>query len=124
MFTQPCFIRSNSKTIIDNLLELGYQKVFEDRFYNSNKYISIKNGEIIPTDKDYLENLVNEGFVDCGTHRVMFYALAALNDKHDNKQWFINDTTKTWEKCDVPSEYMLLNGHKASALEIIRHFNT
>ena len=30
MHTQPCFIRSKSNTVIKNLLEIGYNKVFED----------------------------------------------------------------------------------------------
>jgi hypothetical protein len=122
MYTQPCFIRSKSNTVINNLLELGYQKVFEEQEYVNCECIAVKNDEIIPTVYDVLDNLIEDGFIDCGTNRVMFYAVASLTPDHDNNQWFVSSCGQ-WEKQKTPSKYMLINGHKASIYEILKHFN-
>lgn len=123
MHTQPCFIRSKSNTVIKNLLEIGYNKVFEDEEYLKCECIAVKNDEIIPAIYDVLEDLVNEGFVDCGNSRILFYAIASVTPDHDNDQWFVSETG-TWEKQKNPSRYMQLNGHKASVIEILQHFSS
>lgn len=122
MFTQPCFIKGNSQTIIDNLINIGYEKVFEDEYYKNCQYIGVDNGEIIPIDEDYIENCILDGFINCYSNRVLFYALASLNNDSVDNQWFIGPNNE-WSKSINTSDSMLENGHKASVKEIIKHFS-
>jgi hypothetical protein len=123
MFTQPCFIKGNSQTIINNLIDIGYEKVFEDKYYNNCQYIGANNGDIIPINEDYIENLILEyGFIDCYSNRILFYALASLNNDSVDNQWFVGPNN-IWSKSKNTTDYMLENGHKASVREIIEHFS-
>lgn len=123
MFTQPCFIKGNSQTIINNLIDIGYKKVFEDKYYNNCQYIGANNGDIIPINEDYIENLILEyGFIDCYSNRILFYALASLNNDSVDNQWFVGPNN-IWSKSKNTTDYMLENGHKASVREIIEQFS-
>jgi hypothetical protein len=122
MFTQPCFIKGNSQTIIDNLINIGYEKVFEDKYYKDCHYIGVNNGEILPIDEDYIENCIFTGFINCYSNRVLFYALASLNNDSVDNQWFIGPNNE-WSKSISTSDSILENGHKASVIEIIKHFS-
>lgn len=93
MFTTPCFIRKNSKELIEKLEKLGYDYA--------------ENGAgawFIPICQlDYLGvNLYSKGYYmgvngvwssdwyDCGTNEQLFLALAALRDDSSKNQWFVD----------------------------------
>lgn len=148
MFTQPCFIRKNTKELIKELEELGYSKnspSWTDKCsiiwcyqYSNEKgfnipYYVIANAFDIPFDKD--SSLCGK-FVDCGTNEELFLAIAALRNDTDKNQWFIIDAeiysdlpkdswfkaTNITGKYHVGSKIDPIYCHKASVQELIEHF--
>lgn len=92
MFTQPCFIRKNSKELQERVYRLGKRSgncIWESEF-----------NTLLVADKDHFrcyddewgnaDKLVEKGFIDCGTDERLFIALAALRDDSDKNQWFVN----------------------------------
>lgn len=92
MFTQPCFIRKNTKEIIEKLEELGYD-------YAENGagawFIPLCQLEYIGVNlysKGYymgVNGVWSNDWYDCGTNERLFIALASLRDDSDNNQWFV-----------------------------------
>lgn len=73
-------------------------------------------------------------FIDCGTNIELFKALAAMNDENDYMQWFVigkGDVRDWFARCDYHSiknhpdytTFVLMGYSKATAKEIIEHFN-
>lgn len=79
-------------------------------------------------------------FIDCGENIDLFKALAAMNDKNDREQWFINDAYANigcvmWHLCDEKKfKHYYVDWEdgvtdirsyfrKATVEEIIEHFN-
>lgn len=73
--------------------------------------------------------LKERGYIDCGTNKELFLAIAALRDDIDIDQWFTDG--KEWFQCqylkagmhyqDKP-EILFEKWHKASVNELIEHF--
>ena len=134
MFTQQCFIRSNSLEIINALIEFG-KNVLNKK---PNGYI-VSNEELVYSvcdEEEYLENMILNGFIDCGTNEELFLAIAALRDDSDIHQWFVMDAEIYTEisKGDwfvatdikggkhVGTQIDPLYCHKATVEELIKHF--
>lgn len=133
MFTTPCFIRKNTPELRKALEDFGYNKnsprytddcniIFAYQYpvkgFDNPSYV-IADTFDIPFDKG---SLIRGKFIDCGVNEDLFLALAALRDDTDAKQWFTDG--KLWEKteAELPSRYMQMHGHKATADELIEHF--
>ena len=89
MFTQRCFIRSNSWQIINTLMKFGKNVLNKE----PNGYI-VSNEELVYSvcdEEEYLENMILNGFIDCGTNEELFLAISALRNDSDRFQWFIMD---------------------------------
>ena len=134
MFTQRCFIRSNSWQIINTLMKFGKNVLNKE----PNGYI-VSNEELVYSvcdEEEYLENMILNGFIDCGTNEELFLAIASLRDDSDRFQWFIHDDSDWndepnifWYKCESESinDDMALNlmcndCRKATVEELIKHF--
>ena len=128
MFTQRCFIRSNSWQIINTLMKFGKNVLNKE----PNGYI-VSNEELVYSvcdEEEYLENMILNGFIDCGTNEELFLAIAALRDDSDKHQWFTNDVF--WIKCSQIDlkheldnnyeEFCVADFHKATVEELIKHF--
>ena len=121
-FIQECFVRDpeNKFRLIVELERLGYRAMYMNWRNNIEGANLVCEGQTWHcTDSDY-----KPWCIDCGTNEDMFLALAALRDDTDRNQWFVNDVTGVWERSEseLPSKYMQLNGHKATAEEIVEHF--
>ena len=128
MFTQRCFIRSNSWQIINTLMKFGKNVLNKE----PNGYI-VSNEELVYSvcdEEEYLENMILNGFIGCGTNEELFLAIAALRDDSDKHQWFTNDVF--WIKCSQIDlkheldnnyeEFCVADFHKATVEELIKHF--
>lgn len=149
MFTQPCFIRNNTREIIEKLEELGYD-------YAENGagawFIPLCQLEYIGVNlysKGYymgINGVWSNDWYDCGTNEQLFLALAALRDDSDKDQIFVLDADmagwnnpsviqhkkSTFIKCirdkwNIDDKYTELSSrnfpaHKATPQELIEHF--
>lgn len=137
MFTQPCFIRKNTKEIIEKLEELEYD-------YAENGagawFIPLCQLEYIGVNiysKGYymgVNGVWSNDWCDCGTDDRLFIALAALRDDSDYMQYFTNGTD--FIICDredwIDMYSVLCSGayttteldkfHKATPQELIEYF--
>ena len=121
-FIQECFVRNpeNKFHLIAELTLLGYQAMYMCWRNNIGGANLVGEGQTWHcTDSD------NKPWcIDCGTNEEMFLSLAALRDDTDKNQWFVDDIAGVWERSEseLTSKYMQLNGHKATAEEIVEHF--
>ena len=138
MFTQACFIRKNTYDLRHSLNNMGKtnctQMVFPILISNYEIYYGVHDFE------ESIDNLMLNGFIDCGTNEELFLSIAALRDDSDIHQWFTNG--KEWIQCekeDLIDEISSLcvggrynydkNGelsvdfHKATVEELIKHIN-
>ena len=145
MFTQRCFIRANTKELVEKLKELGYNQGFSARgnFGDSlQTTLNIMGGCVfgflsIPSDKIEEPKIDDINGVDCGTNEELFLAIAALRNDLDKHQWFVMDAEIYTEisKGDwfvatdikggkhVGTQIDPLYCHKATVEELIKHFN-
>ena len=75
--------------------------------------------------------MLDDGFIYCGTNEELFLAIAALRDDSDKFQYFTNGVF--WIKCSQLElkheldnnyeEFCVADFHKATAQELIEHFN-
>lgn len=136
MFTQPCFIRKNSKYLIDKLEELGYDyaengagawfiPLCELRFLGVNLY---SNGYYMGVN-----GVWGSDWIDCGTNEDLFLAIAALRDDTDKNQWFKSYLFDKFVKCNEDEFHDIIKlkdmsidfkyiYHKATVKELIEHF--
>ena len=106
-----------------------------------NGYI-VSNEELVYSvcdEEEYLENMILNGFIDCGTNEELFLAIAALRYDSDRFQLFTNG--KEWIQCEkedwideisslcVGGRYnydkngeLSVDFHKATVEELIKHF--
>lgn len=99
MFTQRCFIRKNTKELVEKLKELGYNQSFSARGNFGDSLQTTWNsmgGNVygflsIPSDKIEEPIIDDINGVNCGTNEELFLAIAALRDDSDRFQWFIMD---------------------------------
>lgn len=135
MFTTPCFIRKNTPELRKKLEELGYEPchrmtIFPNAYKNiavcnffGSKYYGVSDDEAARPG-DITDAIKNRGLIDCVTNEDLFFALAAMRDDSDKKQWFVHDYQyqKVWvfsEMEDYGKEWFV---HKATVEEIIEHF--
>lgn len=128
-FKTPCFVRVENEEskarLINWILDIG------------NSYREDASGYIIACLGSRYENVhqsiqcsLVENLIDCGTDVDLFKALAAMNDQNDREQWFVGKLNGEliWWKCNQLDKHdRYLKGillHKATAEEIIEHFNT
>ena len=123
-FTQPCFIRKNTKELRDKLLALGY--TLYPSCYNectdTHLIANIPNGYVYSWKQDDYPCMS----IDCGTNEELFLAIAALRDDNiDNHQWF-TDGKGYWQQCVGSFRYPSLAHkklHKATVQELVEYFN-
>ena len=136
MFTQSCFIRKNTKYLIDKLEELGYS-------YKGKSSNSAELTCLYCCLSGYYECTEIPGRfetpIDCGTNEDLFLAIAALRDDTDKNQWFAsnyfdkNMNPDSFVKCttddykeffgDCPYIRNYDDYHKATVNELIKFFN-
>lgn len=139
MFTQPCFIRKNSKEIAKELQNLGYYTYHVEEYEDAPSdwctvteieanYAGIWNNE---PKGEYAKRCIC-----CGTNEQLFIAIAALSDDTDKNQWFVMDSEVylninkgDWFKATdmnggfhVGTQIDPLYCHKATVEELIEHF--
>lgn len=136
MFTEKCIIEipiaykgnqtsldEHKKYIIDTLEYIGYKRTGKYSDDINYKFIYISTGKYrLSINKPEIK----EGIHDCKTNVDLFIALASLNNKHDNHQWFICHTPSgpLWERfANGPDRYAMLNGNKATVKDLYDHFN-
>ena len=122
VFIQQCFIRKNTPELRDKLEEIGRKLLFSAKHGYRKELFTMKGERGLVQAYNGLASTKN--IIDCGTNEEMFLALAALRDDTDRNQWFVKDVSGVWERSEseIPSKYMQLNGHKATAEEIVEHF--
>lgn len=131
-FTTSCFIRRNTAELHKKLEELGYEPT---GVISNNEKLCIAT--VVSGECAKYTNITEEMFdttnphetwncagrINCGIDENLFLALAALREDTDMGQLFC-DGIGLWEKTDndLPSQYMQINGHKATVEEIIEFF--
>ena len=148
MFTQRCFIRKNTKELVEKLKELGYNQSFSARGnFGDSLQTTFNNmgGNVygflsIPSDKIEEPIIDDINGVNCGTNEELFLAIAALRNNSDRFQWFTNG--QEWIQCEKENwideiSSLCLGGnynydkngelsvdfYKATVEELIKHFN-
>ena len=136
MFTTPCFVRSVSEKLREELNALGYTDLYTNTVGTQEvKTITAttENGGwfltgFVPDNKEIK-------YIDCGNNEDLFIALAALRDDNDYMQWFVSQVEK-----DSPKVFIKSTTHsctqslsyihrwdwrctKATVKELIEHFN-
>ena len=121
-FIQQCFIRKNTPELRGKLEKIGRKLLFSARNGYGLNLFAFKGQ--LGTVQAYNVYYFGRFSIDCGTNEELFLALAALRDDTDRNQWFVDDVTGVWDRSEseLPSRYMQLNGHKATAEEIVEHF--
>lgn len=147
MFTQRCCIWKNTKKLKNKLKDLGYNICkctnFDDAIILKN---CINNGTIhgfgyydessgFVNKNEMLKQFKNDcektNIIDCGVNEELFLALAAIRDDSDKNQWFTDGDKDFWfisgdENCNCTIQYYKetynKNIHKATAQELINHF--
>lgn len=119
MFKQSCFINKNTPKLRQYLDTIGY------------KY----GGKASKFDQPYLYCSLDKyfecnsfparyhGIINCGENEDLFLAIAALRDDTDKYQWFTDGKITEMSTDELPSKYMMLEGHKCSVDELIELFS-
>ena len=128
MFAESVFIKKNISELGEKLKNLGYKELNKDdnplnwviTLPEESSFMSFNPHK---TNPKHLLDCIN-----CGKNEKLFLALAALRDKMDYMQWFINDLTGQWVFCHEPCITWMLGGEaeeyhtKATKEELINHF--
>ena len=142
MFTTKCFIRKNTPELQDKLKKLGYHICscckFKDNIWLHN-FISDEHDRYeihglgawdVEDNQEEVLNLFLIGnaehpnpAIDCGDNEELFIAIASLRDDTDKYQWFTDGNITEMSTEDLPSKYMMLEGHKCTVEELIKIFN-
>ena len=102
MFTQPCFIRKNSKELAKKLQNIGYYTYHVEEYEDAPPdwctvteieadYAGIRNNE---PKGEYAKRCI-----DCGTNERLFLAIAAIRNDTDKHQLFVNNNNGEFFKC-------------------------
>lgn len=123
MFTTKCFIRKNTSELRKKLEEFGYK----------NRHLSmstnVENYPLLLVYHDgYYQGVFGDEcgldfYIDCGDNEELFLAITALRDDTDKYQWFTDGNITEMSTEDLPSKYMMLEGHKCTIDELIKIFN-
>ena len=139
MFTQKCFIRKNTPELVKRLEELGYKASFSAR-NGYGEYLYAFNGIVVGGEYNAYDE--RSGFIDCKESEELFLSIAALRDDDCYMQyyWFDGKLLKckgTGSTVKMNGDYsiklitlgnsyidvMIGNVRKATAQELIEHFN-
>ena len=122
MFTQDCLLRNVGEAKMHVMLELtkrGYSPMylnFENNVGGNNMVCEMQTWHC--TDSDNKPDAI-----DCGENIDLFLAIASLRDDTDKYQWFTDGNITEMSTEDLPSKYMMLEGHKCTVEELIKIFN-
>lgn len=122
MFTQECLLRNVGEAKMHVMLELtkrGYSPMylnFENNVGGNNMVCEMQTWHC--TDSDNKPDAI-----DCGENIDLFLAIASLRDDTDKYQWFTDGNITEMSTEDLPSKYMMLEGHKCTVEELIKIFN-
>jgi hypothetical protein len=122
MFTQECLLRNVGETKMHIMLELtkrGYSPMymkFENNIGGNNMVCEMQTWHC--TDSDNKPDAI-----DCGENIDLFLAIASLRDDTDKYQWFTDGNITEMSTEDLPSKYMMMEGHKCTVEELIKIFN-
>lgn len=140
-FTQPCFIRKNTKEIREYLISIGYDTAQCEDIDAYGECLIVSNGDTnsrcdYPNysvcDNYFLDRFFSnrEDIIDCGDNEELFKALASLQDTTDINQWYTDGNV--WHLCnfrDISTEFCRGDTpfrnqkfHKATVEELINHF--
>lgn len=130
-FTTAAFIRRNTSELRKKLERLGYYLHPECIDDDRGNYLFVNREYYLNRPLGYSEELSRS--IDCGTNESLFLALASLRNDSDIHQWFTDG--EKWVISDIHSllelkEYFQLikfdysKTHKATAEELIKHFNS
>lgn len=122
MFTQECLLRNVGEAKMHVMLELtkrGYSPMylnFENNVGGNNMVCEMQTWHC--TDSDNKPDAI-----DCGENIDLFLAIASLRDDTDKYQWFTDGNITEMSTEDLPSKYMMMEGHKCTIEELIKIFN-
>jgi hypothetical protein len=122
MFTQECLLRNVGEAKMHVMLELtkrGYSPMylnFENNVGGNNMVCEMQTWHC--TDSDNKPDAI-----DCGENIDLFLAIASLRDDTDKYQWFTDGNITEMSTEDLPSKYMMMEGHKCTVEELIKIFN-
>ena len=122
MFTQECLLRNVGEAKMHVMLELtkrGYSPMylnFENNVGGNNMVCEMQTWHC--TDSDNKPDAI-----DCGENIDVFLAIASLRDDTDKYQWFTDGNITEMNTEDLPSKYMMMEGHKCTVEELIKIFN-
>lgn len=127
-FQVDCFIRKNSKELIDKLKGLGHT-ICKCCEFDGADWLDVcckmqysvhgigyteKEGEIygdITQEEVFQDYLKTTTSIDCGTNEELFLALAALRDDSDYMQWFVSPKTHTKRLSGCFGQLIGMDGH-------------
>lgn len=132
IFNTPCFVRVEDAEARDELIawcaSIGY---------GTNKWRLPPNVCYVFANRDFAgfsgelaRSSLHADAIDCGTNIEMFKALAAMNNKNDQEQWFVCKIAP-WVKLEFGESLDMLVDpedptdffyRKATCYEIIEHF--
>ena len=122
MFTHECILRNVGETKMYVILEptkRGYSPMymnFENNIGGNNIVCEGQTWHCTDSDnKPYC--------VDCGENINLFLAIASLRDDTAKYQWFTDDNIMEMNTEDLPSKYMMMEGHKCTVEELTKIFN-
>ena len=122
MFTHEYILRNVGETKMYVILELtkrGYSPMymnFENNIGGNNIVCEGQTWHCTDSDnKPYC--------VDCGENINLFLAIASLRDDTAKYQWFTDDNIMEMNTEDLPSKYMMTEGHKCTVEELTKIFN-
>ena len=122
MFTQECLLRNVGEAKMHVMVELtkrGYSPMylnFENNVGGNTMVCEMQTWHC--TDSDNKPDAI-----DCGENIDLFLAIASLRDDTDKYQWFTDGKITEMSTEDLPSKYMMLEGHKCTVEELIKIFN-
>ena len=133
MFIQACFIRKNTKELVEKLMELGYDTYYSARnnYGNSLHTCFHKSRGAVHGYEDIIDDNSDDAVfgVNCGTNEELFLAIAALRDDTDKDQVFMHQDGNFY-KCECDSKIDMWGDfeesesypRKATVSELIEHF--
>lgn len=123
-FNKNICLRRVTPKIIEKLESLGYN-IIKQSSNPSCVLIENNNAYVRNFDMSIIRKTRKENCYDCQMNENKFFALAGLTKDTVRNQWFTNEDYSQWEMVDdeLPSHFMQLEGHKATAEEIWEYFN-
>lgn len=134
-FTTPCYMvvkdGNHANCLMIALKSIGDRKIFEIQENVPYPCICGVSKDIISICE--LSELDSDGFINCEDNQDLFLALAALRKDSDIHQWFTDG--EKWVISDIHSllelkgyfqliKFDYSKTHKATAEELIKHFNS